>query len=71
MKETNEKIIKKILDDPHFIANFPKVSPEKIAELSYILHFIYDINTQPLKTTIFIQFTENIHSGDLISHCLS
>lgn len=67
----NEKIIKKILDDPHFIANFPKVSPEKIAELSYILHFIYDINTQPLKTTIFIQFTENIHSGDLISHCLT
>lgn len=67
----NENKIKKMLTDHSFSSNLPDFSKEKLTQLSYILHFIYDINTQPKKTNIFIQFTENIHSGDLINHCLT
>lgn len=67
----NETKIKELLNNSGFSSTLPNFSKEKLTELKYILHFIYDINTKPKQINIFIQFTENIHSGDLVHHCLT
>ena len=69
--KNNENKIKELLTNDVLCLSLPHFSKEKLTELQYILRFIYDINTKPKQTNIFIQFTENIHSGDLVHHCLT
>lgn len=67
---------KKMDDIEKFLKNsvikeyFYEYSENSLQQLAHILNYIYNVNKQPAKLKIFIQYSKNIHSVNLIGQTL-
>ncbi|MGX7025467.1 helix-turn-helix domain-containing protein [Vagococcus hydrophili] len=68
---SNSSKIKAFIQENSFSSFFTKIPSHKLHQLVYILHYIFDINTQPKQLNIFIQFSKNIHTEALLAHSLT
>ncbi|MDT2813684.1 helix-turn-helix domain-containing protein [Vagococcus carniphilus] len=62
--------IEQFLKTPVIKNYFSEYSEDSLQQLSHILNYIYNVNKQPKKLKIFIQYSKNIHSVNLISQTL-
>ena len=49
---------------------FSEYSEDSLQQLSHILNYIYNVTKQPKKLKVFIQYSKNIHSVNLIGQTL-
>ncbi|MFC6348394.1 helix-turn-helix domain-containing protein [Vagococcus carniphilus] len=50
--------------------HFSGCTEESLLQLSHIFHYIYDVNKPLKKIRVFVQFSKNIHTVNLINQCL-
>lgn len=62
--------IELFLKTPMIKNYFSEYSEDSLQQLSHILNYIYNVNKQPKKLKIFIQYSKNIHSVNMISQTL-